>query len=179
MAARKKKPVLEPWSGPERWQSGPVGPAGCFLEILPFTEQRRELRNDLGDRWIETRAEIEDRRKKLWKGGAIRAPIPGAGGTLSERSIRGASLAADIASEAEVLGAGDPDKLIPLTTLRWRVERIHPHHRTDFDEAVAELLHDRKVALAAKSGSAVTSDDKEDAVWVGDEPKHLLRLVHR
>lgn len=176
MAARKRTKAPPVWSGPERWECGPVGPAGCWLEILPFNDQSRELRNDLDDRWFESIPEVEDRRRRMFREGSMVIPLGAP--EKGSKSRRNVSLADDILAEAEMLVRGKRTQPVPITLLRSRVHRIHPHHRTDFDEAALDLFHRRKVVLSRNDNTpSLSDDDREDAVWVGDQPRHLLYLA--
>lgn len=171
---RPKK--LEPWSGPERWEKTHQGDR-IWVEILPFNDETRVLRNDQGDRWTESAGEVEEHRRRLRSTGSERVALgppvrPGA------RSTGSGELAGAILDAAYELGHGKIDVPIRITELRSRVGRMVHHHRTDFDEAVKALFQAGKIVLSRQDNTFVlTADDREDAVYVGNNPRHLIYLV--
>lgn len=170
---------LEPWSGPERWEKTHEGDH-IWVEILPFNDETRMLRNDQGDRWTEPASEIEAHRRRLRSTGStlvkLGAPVLPSSRTTSSGEV--GELAGAILDAAYELGRGKTDVPIRITELRSRVGRVVPHHRTDFDEAVLKLFHQRRIVLSRQDNTfALTPDDREDAVYVGDNPRHLIYLL--
>lgn len=166
---RPKK--LEPWSGAERWEKKHAGEL-IWVEILPFGETHRVLRNDLGDRWTETVAEVEAHRLRLRADGSVMVKI----GQTTRESVYG-ELGQQILDAMYELAHGKTNVPVRITTLRSRVHRAIRHHRTDFDEAIQGLQDARRVRLFRQDNPAeLLSDDEEDAVWIGDVPRHLAYL---
>jgi len=168
MARRK----LAPWSGPERWEKM-LGGEMIWVEILPLDENRRAFRNDLGDRWTEDASELEAHRKRLLADGSMCVKL----GETIRRAV-GKELGQEILNAAYELGRGKTGAPIAITKLRSRVGRVLPHHRSDFDESILALFQARRLVLARQdNNAALTKDDQDDAVWLGEFPRHLVYLV--
>ncbi|MDD5544400.1 MAG: hypothetical protein PHX83_14620 [Acidobacteriia bacterium] len=168
---RPKK--LDPWNGPERWEGKAMG-EGYWVEIHPLTETTRVLKNDAGDRWTETAEEVEAHRRRLRAAGSVlvklSAPV-----AMPARMAKGAGLELAILDAARELGRGKTGVPIRITELRARVGARAYHHRTDFDEATRALHEAGKIVLAKNDNAySLTEDDRRDAVWVGDSPRHLV-----
>lgn len=178
-STRLRPKKLEPWSGPERWEKTHQGDR-IWVEILPFNYETRMLRNDQGDRWTESASEAEAHRRRLRSTGSERVSL-GAPTLPSSRSTKSGGtgeLAGAILDAAYELGHGKIDVPIRITDLRSRVGRMVHHHRSDFDEAVKKLFESRKIVLSRQDNTfALTADDREDAVYVGDNPRHLIYLL--
>lgn len=166
MATRRTK--LPGWSGPERWEKTlPDGPA--WIEMRAGDETHRSLRNELGDRWTETIAEVEGRRGKLRKEGWLLV-------RLTEQKTRTGRdpLAEQVLDAALRLTHGQRHQPVRFTKLRSQVAAV----RSDFDDAVRQLHDTGKVVLSRDDDTAqLTDDDREAAIYVGDSPRHLIYVL--
>lgn len=161
----RKRPLsgLPRLTGPERWEKTLSGQP-AWVEI-----RYGNLRNELGDRWTETHEQIRKRREDLWRDGWLRVGL-----TEYRPQTAPSALGEQILDAALRLGHGRREVPIPITKLRSQIAAV----RSDFDDAVKALHDQRRVVLTRNDNTAaLTEDDREDAIWVGDQPRHLIYVL--
>jgi hypothetical protein len=94
-------------------------------------------------------------------------------GAAREENAGGADVEAGIVAAYRVL-AGEPGEFVRLAALRGRLGDIS---RTDTDEALAAMYRARRINLIPQSDQlTLTADDRESALRIGGEHKHLISI---
>ncbi len=159
----RPKHKLEPWNGLERWEKSIDGQL-AWVQIGPHSETSRLLRNDTNERFVESAAEVEERRRRLRKDGWMLVRSA----TLREQSP------IDRVYDVVRLMGGTSELPVRITRLRSRLALPRPV----VDQALRDLHDARKIVLSRDDDTALlTDDDRADALYVGDSPRHLLYLV--
>lgn len=169
---RPKRKVPE-WSGRERWEKMMPDHTMAWIDIDADGQRsqgRMVLRNEGGDQWIETLAEVEARRRDLFKNGWLLV-----GGTVTaKRTIGPRDVKSQVLDAARTLARGSTTVPVRLTALRSRVAAP----RSDVDDALRDLHSERKIVLSRDDNTfALTADDREAVFWAGEFPRHLLYLL--
>jgi hypothetical protein len=160
----RPKRRLEPWNGLERWEKTMPDGQLAWVQIGPHTESSRLLRNDTGERFVESAEEVEERRRRLLKDKWM---------LVRSSQIATASPTQQVLDTARLMG-GTSELPVRITRLRSHVALPRPV----VDQALRDLHDARKIVLSRDDDTAqLTDDDRADALYVGDSARHLFYLV--